>query len=75
MEARKVKYSEWMDDSASDAENWDRVFNKDKFDQGGKGHMLLQLQKSYKGDDRFRLDEDEGFAVNPLKDKGVGGKI
>jgi hypothetical protein len=75
MEARKIRYSEWMDDSASDTDNWDRVFNKDKFDQGGKGHMLLQLQKSYKGDDRFRLDEDEGFAVNPLKDKGVGGKI
>ena len=37
--------------------------------------MLLQLQKSYKGDDRFRLDEDEGFAVKPVQDKGFGGKI
>jgi hypothetical protein len=37
--------------------------------------MLLQLQKSYKGDERFRLDNDD-FAVNPLKDKGeFGGKV
>jgi hypothetical protein len=41
METKKVKYSEWMDDSASDNDNWDRVFSKEKFDQGGKGHMLL----------------------------------
>jgi hypothetical protein len=25
---------------------------------------LLQLQKTYKGDERFRLDEDEGFDVD-----------
>jgi|688.fasta_scaffold1722290_1 hypothetical protein len=38
--------------------------------------MLLQLQKSYKGDDRFKLDADDGFRVNPVKDKGLfGGKV
>lgn len=37
--------------------------------------MLLQLQKSYKGDTRFRLDAEEGFAVNPLKDKGEGKNV
>lgn len=72
MEApRKVHYSEWMEDSGDDLQDWGAVFHKDKFDQGGKGHMLLQLQKSYRGDDRFRLDQDE-FVVNPDKDRGFG---
>ena len=75
-EARKVRYSDWMEGSHSEDEhNWDKVFNKDKFDKGGKGHLLLQLQKSYKGDDRFRLDTDD-FGVDVVKDKGEhGGKI
>ena len=41
MEAKVVKYSDWMEGDKSDEENWDSVFAKDKFDDGGKGHMLL----------------------------------
>jgi hypothetical protein len=71
MEAR-VKYADWMGDSGGDdVHDWEAVFNKDKFDKGGKGHMLLQLQKTYKGDERFRLDKDD-FALNLEKDKGHG---
>ena len=76
MESKLVKYTDWMDNPESDEENWNNVFAKEKFDDGGKGHMLLQLQKSYKGDDRFKLDADDGFQVNPVKDKGLfGGKV
>ena len=50
-----------------DEENYDQVFEKTQY-EGKKGHLLLQLQKTYKGDDRFKLAEDSGFDID-LKDK------
>ena len=35
-----------------DNTDYSKVFEKTQF-EGKKGHLLLQLQKSYKGDDRF----------------------
>ena len=43
------------------------MFEKTQY-EGKKGHLLLQLQKTYKGDDRFKLAEDSGFDID-LKDK------
>lgn len=44
----------WLDGSeeSDGAENFDR-----KQFEGTKGHLRLLLQKSYKGDDRFKLDK------------------
>ena len=39
---------------------------QDKY-EGTKGHMLLQLQKSYKLDDRFRMTDDFDFDPNMVK--------
>ena len=38
--------------SEEDRANYDSVFEKQRY-EGTKGHLLLQLQKSYKGDERF----------------------
>ena len=73
---KKVKFNDWMGESSdSDTEirsklkkkdDFDKLFAEDKFSKREKkGHLLLQLQKSYKGDDRFQLDKD--FAVDDTK--------
>ena len=69
----KVKFSDWMDnpdDDKSDQDgdretDFDKLFAVDKFSKKEKkSQLLLQLQKSYKGDDRFQLNKD--FAVDDL---------
>ena len=68
----KVVYDDWLASSESENDsdtikpksikkevNFDKVFAEDKFSKREKkGHLLLQLQKTYKGDDRFKLDKD-----------------
>ena len=68
-EGKKVHFDDWMG-AESDNENlpsqtantknkFDKIFADDKFSKREKkGHLLLQLQKTYKGDDRFKLDKD-----------------
>ena len=61
--SKKVKFSDWMgDDSPSDDSDEPKrdekdlgsLFAVDKFSKREKkGHLLLQLQKTYKGDERF----------------------
>lgn len=44
-----------------DKADFDKIFADDKFSKREKkGHLLLQLQKTYLGDDRFKLDKDFG---------------
>ena len=36
------------------SDDFEKIFAEDKFSKRGKkGHLLLQLQKTYKGDERF----------------------
>ena len=42
---------------ASSEQDYNKVFEKTQY-EGKQGHLLLQLQKTYKGDDRFKLDKD-----------------
>lgn len=61
--SKKVKFSDWMgEDSPSDdsdepeqvEKDLGHLFAADKFSKREKkGHLLLQLQKTYKGDERF----------------------
>ena len=45
--------------------DFDKIFADDKFSKREKkGHLLLQLQKTYKGDDRFQLDKN--FDINEV---------
>mmetsp|Transcript_27030 Transcript_27030/g.41169 ORF Transcript_27030/g.41169 Transcript_27030/m.41169 type:complete len:121 (+) Transcript_27030:1-363(+) len=61
----KVSYNDWMGDDEDDqSQQEDAGFAQDRF-EGLDGHMRLQLQKTYGGDDRFKLTED--FDVS-LKD-------
>ena len=63
-----VCFDDWMGGEGSDDEraannkesaDFDKVFADDKFSKREKkGHLLLQLQKTYKGDERFMLDKD-----------------
>ena len=67
---KKVRFDEWMGNESADDhqinENIDRVFAVDKFSkQDKKGHLLLQLQKTYKDDDRFKLNKD--FEADDIK--------
>ena len=47
---QKIKYEEWMGESESeggeDQEEIEKKFNRKEY-EGKKGHLLLQLQKSY----------------------------
>ena len=45
-----------LSEEESEDENFTRALNKKVF-QGKKGHMLLELQKSYKDDKRFDMDK------------------
>lgn len=55
----KTLIKNWLSgDSNSDGEeNFQDRFSKEEF-EGDKGHLRLQLQKTYKGDDRFKLDKN-----------------
>ena len=53
--------------SEEDRANYDSVFEKQRY-EGTKGHLLLQLQKSYKGDERFQLKDDD-FDIDLGKNK------
>ncbi len=52
----KTLVKDWLQ-SDSDDSDLDARFNKQEF-EGDKGHLRLQLQKTYKGDDRFKLDKN-----------------
>lgn len=57
--AKKVCFDDWMGEDPKSTYNIDKIFADDKFSKRDrKGHLLLQLQKTYKGDDRFKLDKD-----------------
>ena len=71
-----MSFEEWMggesegeDDrnaKSKGREDFDKIFADDKFSKREKkGHMLLQLQKTYKGDARFKLNKD--YDVDQLK--------
>ena len=58
---------------SSDSEDAGLLFEKTEF-EGTKGHMRLQLQKTYEGDERFKLTGD--FHVDKkakLPEKMIGG--
>ena len=48
---KKIAKEDWMTGAPKFAAN----FDKDKT-SGSKGQLMVELQKSYKGDDRFKLD-------------------
>lgn len=70
LESRRVRYEDWMGDISSDNEN--EKDQKDVFDrseyEGKEGHLLLQLQKTYQGDDRFHLNKDFDIDLKRKKD-------
>ena len=47
---------DWLQ-SDSESDQAADQFQKSYF-EGDRGHLRLQLQKTYKGDDRFKLDEN-----------------
>lgn len=51
--------------SSHSGEDYEHAFDKSQY-EGKKGHLLLQLQKSYKGDSRFKLlgKEHAGFDID-----------
>ena len=52
----------WLD-SDSDDQSAQDAFSKEQF-EGSKGHMRLQLQKTYQGDERFKLDKSFNVSKN-----------
>ena len=58
---KRVCFDDWMGESDDDnqkqkkrSDDFEKIFAEDKFSKREKkGHLLLQLQKTYKGDDRF----------------------
>ena len=59
-EKKLVKYNDWLANSSDqDEDDIDAAFSIDKFSKGNKkSHLLLQLQKTYRDDDRFKLNRD-----------------
>ena len=60
---KKTKKLEIISNQSEVDSNYDHVFEKSQY-EGTKGHLLLQLQKSYKGDDRFNLKKDQDFDID-----------
>jgi hypothetical protein len=52
----------WLDSDSDDRSAQD-AFSKEQF-EGSKGHMRLQLQKTYQGDERFKLDKSFNVSKN-----------
>ena len=59
---KRVRFDDWMGESDEDddqkqkkrSDDFAKIFAEDKFSKREKkGHLLLQLQKTYKGDERF----------------------
>ena len=59
---KRVLFDDWMGESDEDdnqkqkkrSDDFEKIFAEDKFSKREKkGHLLLQLQKTYKGDERF----------------------
>ena len=59
---KRVLFDDWMGESDDDdnqkqkkrSDDFEKIFAEDKFSKREKkGHLLLQLQKTYKGDERF----------------------
>lgn len=48
---------DWLYSDDSEADQVADQFQKSYF-EGDRGHLRLQLQKTYKGDERFKLDEN-----------------
>jgi len=77
---KTVKYSDWIgSESESGEEHFEdkddadqKLFDQDKY-EGSKGHLLLQLQKTFKGDDRFQLDKD--FAIDKKQKKNLPSNL
>ena len=72
---KKVRFDDWMgDDPEGDKQNIDEIFAANKFSKREKkGHLLLQLQRTYKGDDRFKLNaEFEADDVKQLPSNMLG---
>ena len=82
---KKVSFDEWANSSCElsenkdeslyfSKENLDRVFAAEKFSKREKkGHLLLQLQKTYMGDDRFKLDKEfEADEIDKLPSNLLG---
>ena len=67
-ENRVVKFEDWMSEG-SDAEEPAGFPSHDRFEGGIDGHMRLQLEKTFGGDERFKLTKD--FDVS-LKDANAG---
>ena len=63
---KKVSFTDWMGSSDDEkvsgkkiTPDFNQIFADDKFSKREKkGHLLLQLQKTYKGDERFMLNKD-----------------
>lgn len=54
----KTLVKDWLQSSSdSEGSDLDARFDKQEF-EGDKGHLRLQLQKTYKGDERFKLDKN-----------------
>ena len=54
---RHVKASEWLGDESSSEEEVGN-FNQELLNDNKKGRLAFELQKSFGGDKRFKLDEE-----------------
>jgi hypothetical protein len=64
---KKIGADSWLFNKDANLKVEDMTFGKNKV-KGSKGQLLVELQKSYKGDSRFRLSGkfEEDIDVNKL---------
>jgi len=67
-ENKVTKYEDWMSEGSGDDQP-DGFASHDRFEGGIDGHMRLQLEKTFGGDERFKLSKD--FDVS-FKDANAG---
>jgi hypothetical protein len=53
---KRVKANDWLGDSSDESEAGD--FDRPLIHDDQKGRLMFELQKSYGGDKRFRLDKE-----------------